>query len=219
MLGPIGYRNKYQPSLAMPPVLQTIYGVARPFRYVERGWTRHGRRFTAHTLDMSPLVMLSDPSDIRAIANASAENLHSGGGGALMEPVFGQSAFMLHEKEEHASVRDAIMPAFHSKAVQGHADMIIEVVDQELASWPADTVCSLSPYIYRLTLKVMLMAAIDDREGPGGLVYGSSGQRWQVYDTLCQRMLDMLTVMATPLLQGPRLRHLPGWRGVWRKFE
>jgi cytochrome P450 len=32
-------------------------------------------------------------------------------------------------------------------------------------------------------------------------------------------MLDMRSVMATPLLQEPQLRHLPGWRGAWRKFE
>jgi cytochrome P450 len=32
-------------------------------------------------------------------------------------------------------------------------------------------------------------------------------------------MLAMLSVMATPLLQEPQLRYLPGWRGAWRKFE
>jgi len=214
----IGYRNDFPPSLGLP-LLQTIYGRARPFECVERGWTRHGRRFTFYMIDMPPLVMLSDPSDIRAIANASTENLHSGGGGALMEPVLGQSAFMLHEKEEHASVRDAIMPAFHSTTVQSHADMITKVVDREVASWPADTVCPLSRYIYRLTSKVMLVAAIDDREEHKGSASGPPGHGEQMYDTLCRRMLDMLSVMATPLLQEPQLRHLPGWRGVWRTFE
>jgi cytochrome P450 len=136
-----------------------------------------------------------------------------------MEPIFGGSAFMLHEKEKHSSVRDTIVPAFHNKSIQSHADMITEIVDHELASWPADTVCSLSPYVYRLTLKVMLVAAIDRRAEYKNSTCEPPGHGMHVHEILCQRMLDMLSVMATPLLQEPQLRHLPGWRGAWRKFE
>jgi cytochrome P450 len=137
------HRNDLPPTLGLPPLLQTIEGITQPFGCVERRWRRHGRRFTVYNFGKPPFVLSSDPRDIRAIATASAEDLHSGAGGALMEPVFGESAFMLHEKEKYASVRDAIMPVFHNRAIQSHADMITETVDHELASWPADTVCSL----------------------------------------------------------------------------
>jgi cytochrome P450 len=80
-----------------------------------------------------------------------------------MEPVFGAGAFMLHEKDKHACVRD----------------------------------CE------------------EDKRS----VCGSSGHGVHVHGVLCQRMLEMLSVMATPLLQQPQLRRLPGWRGVWRRFE
>jgi len=200
-------------------MVQTIEGVMQPFRSVERRWKRHGRRFTIYTVSNPPLVVISDPGDIRAIATASAEDLHCGAGGALMEPVLGESAFMLHEKEKHTSGRDAIMPALHSRAVQSHADMIIDIVDHELASWPADTVCTLSQHVSRLTLKVMLIAAIADREEDRSSVSELPGRGMHVHEVLCQRMLDMLSVMATPLLQEPRLRCLPGWRGAWRQFE
>jgi cytochrome P450 len=216
LLGPVGYRTHLPPSLGLPSPLQTICGLARPFGSVQRGWMRHERHFTVYTVGKPPFVLISDPGDIRAIANASAEHLHSGAGGALMEPVFGESAFVLHEKEKHTCVRDAIMPAFHSRSVQSQADRIAEIVNQELVSWSADTVCSLSRHIYRLTLKVMLTAAIDERNEHGNSICRPSGQ---VYEILCQRMLAMLSVMGTPLLQEPQLRHLPGWRGMWRKFE
>jgi|GEM_PF-6191973 len=65
----------------------------------------------------------------------------------------------------------------------------------------------------------MLTAAIDDRERYKSSVSEPAGHGRQVHEILCQRMLAMLSVMATPLLQEPQLRHLPGWRGVWRKFE
>jgi cytochrome P450 len=158
---------------------------------------------------MPPLMFLSSPRDIRAIATAPPDVLHAGGGGGLLAPVFGERAFMLLERGEHASVREAITPMFHNRMVQGHAGTIAEVVEREVSSWPADEAVSLSPYLDRLTLKVMLRIAIADRgpicEEP-------------VYEELCQHILKMLSVMTTPLLQEPRLRHLPGWRGRWRRF-
>jgi cytochrome P450 len=204
LLWSTGRRQEFPPASACSPLLQTITGLLRPFTYVEKNRARYGNRFTIYMVGMSPLVFLSDPQDIRAIAAASAENLHSGMGGALLGPVFGESAFMLLEKGEHASVREAITPMFHNRMVQGHAETIAEVVDREVCSWPVDGAVSLGPYLHRLTLKTMLRIAIVDRE--------------PMYEELRQRMSNMLSVMATPLLQEPRLRHLPGWRGTWRRF-
>ena len=96
------------------------------------------------------------------------------------------------------------MPMFNSRAVRNHAATIAEMIDREVRSWPAGEAISLSPYLDRLTLKAMWMSAITDR-GP-------------MREELCQRMLNMLSVMATPLLQVPRLRRLPGWRGTWLRF-
>jgi cytochrome P450 len=122
----------------------------------------------------------------------------------LMEPLFGGNAFVLHNGDEHAIGRDAIMPAFHGSRVQSHAGLITEIVEHEIASWPADVAFPLLPHLDRLTLRVMLMTSIACRE--------------PAYEMLCRQMLDMLSVMSTPLLQEPRLRRLPGWRKMWRRF-
>jgi cytochrome P450 len=136
-----------------------------------------------------------------------------------MKPVFGDSAFMLHDDEEHSSVRDAIVPAFHNRVVQSHAAMIADAVDHELSSWPAETVCTLSPYLKSLTLKIMLLAAIDVRDEHEHTVCQPLRHTSETYETLSLRMREMLSVMATPLLQQPRLRHLPGWRRAWKRFQ
>ena len=126
-----------------------------------------------------------------------------------MAPVFGESSFALRDRDEHASVREAITPMFHGPALRGHAGTIAEIVEREVESWPVDDACSLSPHLDRLTLLVMLRVAIAS---------STVGRSERLYDMLCQRMLDMLSVMATPLLQEPRLRRLPGWHGRWRRF-
>jgi cytochrome P450 len=122
-----------------------------------------------------------------------------------MEPLFGEHAFVLHDSDKHAAGRDAIMPAFSGTAVQGYADTVRDIVEDEIAAWPVDVVFSLLPYLDRLTLRVILATSIANQEE-------------SVYATLCRRIQDMLSVMSTPLLQAPRLRHLSGWHRVWVRF-
>jgi cytochrome P450 len=188
----------------LPRILQTLTCRSWPFDYVAMCRARYGDRFTIHPIEMPPLVMLSSPQDIRVITTATPDILHSGDGGTLMEPIFGKSSFTLHENDEHSVGRNAIMPAFLGKAVRGYAEIIADVARVEIASWPVGGAFSLSPYLRKLTLKVMLMTTVSSEEA--------------VYDALCQHMLDMLSVMASPLLQEPRLRCMPGWRKVWKAF-
>lgn len=206
---PVDRKQELPLGARRPSVSDTLACKFWAFDYVEKRRARLGGRFTVHPLDMSPLVFLSSPLDIRSIATASPDILHSGGGGALMAPVFGESSFALRDRDEHASVREAITPMFHGPALRGHAGTIAGVVEREIGSWPVDDACSLSPHLDRLTLLVMLKVAI---AGP------AAGRSERLYETLCQRVLDMLSVMATPLLQEPRLRCLPGWRRRWRRF-
>lgn len=225
---PSSDRRELPPVAPLPSVAQTLACKLRPFEYVEKCRARYGDSFAMRPTDFPPLVFVSSPQDIREIATRSPDVLHAGGGGALMAPVFGERAFMLHDHDQHASVRDAIMPAFHPRAVLRHAETIAEIVDREVGSWPVGEACSFGPYLDRLTLLVMLRIAITDREpacqrsayekGYRGPVAEIPVHGQSLYELLCQRMLDMLSVMATPLLQEPRLRRLPGWRATWRRF-
>jgi cytochrome P450 len=199
--------HELPPGTSRPSVLGMLACKIWPFDYVEKRRVRYGDRFTLQPIGMPPLVFLSSPRDIRAIATAPPDVLHAGGGGALMAPVFGEHAFMLRNRDEHASVREAITPMFHNRMIQVYIDTTTEVVDREVSSWPVDGAVSLSPYLDRLTLKAML-----------GIAIASHGREHGGHEVLCQRMLDMLSVMTTLLLHEPRLRHLPGWRGTWRRF-
>lgn len=199
--------SKRQESPDLPPLPRTLQTLAcrwRPYEYAERCRARYGDRFGIHPIDMPPLVFLSSPQDIHAITTASPDVLYSGAGGAIMEPLFGQSSFVISDGKEHENVRDAIAPAFRKQATDSQADTIADVVGSEIASWPLGEAFSITPLLDRLTLKVMLRTSIASRE--------------PVYEALCRHMLSMLSIMSTPLLQAPRLRHLPGWHKVWVRF-
>jgi cytochrome P450 len=198
-------KRELPPALPLPSALQTLGCRWWPLSYVEWCHARYGERFTVYPVDMPPLVFLSNPQDIRAVVSAPADVLHAGAGSAIIAPLIGEQAFILCEEEEHLCARTATLPAFHHKVVQRHAHTVAEIAAREIASWPLDTPFPTHTYIRRLTLQAVLHALF-------------TGEEQHVMAALRDRVLDMLCITESFLLQEPRLRHLPGWRSTWRRF-
>jgi cytochrome P450 len=197
-------RGELPPTALLPSLIQTAACRLRPLEYLE--WCRHrlGQRFTVTPVDMPPLVFLSELADIRAIVAAPLTVLHSGLGAAVTRPLFGETSFMLLEEDERMRGREAIMPAFHQRAVAQHADMVTDLSRREVASWPLDTPMPLHPRLCLLALTVMLRTVF--------------GEDDPAVEELRDGMLSMLSVAASLVLQEPRLRWLPGWRRTWSRF-
>ncbi len=197
-------RRELPPTVPLPAMLQTPACRWWPFELLEWCCARYGDRFTLYPVDMPPLVFLSDPQDIRAVVTAPADILHPGAAGSVMAPLFGEESFAVREEDEHWHGRNAVMPAFHHRTVQGYADTIAEIAESEIVSWPVDRAFPLTRHLQRLTMRVMLTIVVGDRDDE--------------FEALHEGLLGMLSVMASFVLQEPRLRHLPGWRGTWRRF-
>jgi cytochrome P450 len=197
-------KGELPPSGLLPSTLQTISCRWLPFAYIERCGERIGSRFTVYPLDMPPLVFLSDPQEIRAVLTAPATTLHPGAGATVIAPLIGERSFMLLEEDEHIHGRKAITPAFHQRMVASHTAMLSESVEREVASWPLDVTVRLQPRIRELTLRVILRA-----------IFGEADDALQL---LHKRLMDMLAVTVSVVLQEPKVRHLPGWRATWRRF-
>ncbi|MGC2372602.1 MAG: cytochrome P450 [Solirubrobacteraceae bacterium] len=191
-------------SLPVPAALQTFAFWRTPHAYLEMCRRRLGSTFIINALGKPPMIFMSDPEDIEAIIAARPDVLHPGAGAAVIKPLVGQRSFMLLEEHEHLTVRKAIMPAFHSRVVAEHTDMVRDVAEREVAAWPADGRFAAHPYLRALTLKVILTT-----------IFGSEDPR---LDELHTRLLKMLAVTGSLALQEPPLRLLPRWRGVWRSF-
>ncbi len=152
-------------------------------------------------------MFLCEPADIKAVFTAPADALHPGGGLETVRPILGERSFMLMEGDEHLLGRRAILPAFHARAIQQHVNLVSEIVERHVASWPADVPFALHPFLRVLTLEVILRTVLgipaDIRDGP--------------LTELTGKLLAMLTVTASTVLSAPLLRHGPG-RRVWERF-
>jgi cytochrome P450 len=153
---------------------------------------------------MPPLVFLSNPKDIRTVLTAPLTVLHAGAGAVRTAPLFGPGSFLLLEEDEYHCGRNAIRPAFQHRTVQEHSNTLTELAARAVASWPLETPIASHSHFCALTLTVMLRSVFGEEEPAVKALHG--------------RLLEMLAVTASPVLQEPRLRHLPGWRGTWRAF-
>ncbi len=114
---------------------------------------------------------------------------------------------MLMEEDEHLLGRRAILPAFRGPAIERHADLVAEVVERHIASWPRDIPFATHPRLRALTLEIILRTIL-------GIPADIRDVRLEV---LHGRLLAMLAVNGSPVLSAPLLRHGPGKR-TWRRF-
>jgi cytochrome P450 len=192
------------PSPKHPVIVQTLGGRWSPYSYLAHCQKKCGDRFTLYPVDMPPIVFLADPHDIREVLTGDPVELHPGAGAAIIAPLIGDQSFMLLEEGAHAYGRSVVSPAFHKRMVVQQAAALTGRVERAVESWPVDTPIPITSHIRALTLGVILSIIFSEDE--------------RALATLHERLNQMLSVGDTVLLQEPKLRYMPGWHRVWRRF-
>lgn len=148
-----------------PALLQTIGVWSRPTATLERARARFGRRFTARLLGQPPLVIISEPDQVREIFQAPPDVLHPGEGAKLLRPLLGANSVILLDEDAHMEQRKLLLPAFHGERMQRLAGLMAELTDAELESWPRAQAFAVHPRLQRLTLEVILRAVFGLERG------------------------------------------------------
>jgi cytochrome P450 len=199
--------NELPPGSHLPPAGQTLALWKSPFTYLEQCRSSYGSNFTIRVTSRPPLIFFSASKEIKEIFTTPADVLHPGEGGETVTPIVGDSSFMVADEGEHLNARKVILPPFHARLVREHADLVAEVAQREIASWPRDVALALHPRLRALTLETILRT-----------ILGASGRLTdeRLY-ALRDRLLKMLSVTASPVFPEPLLRHGLG-RRIWVRF-
>lgn len=186
----------------MPPIAQTYLFWRDPHSYLRGCHSRFGPTFTIEPVKSPPLIFACDAEEIAAILRAPAEVLHPGAGGAVIEPLVGARSFMIADEQQHLYVRRAVVSSLRQAEVRERRQMVEHMVQQHLAAWPRGTPFAVHPRLRALSLEVILRTIFGERD----------------IAALHRTLLEMFDIAAGLALQEPPLRHLPGWRGSWRRF-
>jgi cytochrome P450 len=155
------------PGPASPAALQTYEWIARPTALLRRAQARFGEPFTIRTLWADgPMVLVSDPEDVRRIFTAEPGVLRGGESSSILEPFAGPSSILLLDGAEHLRQRRLILPPFHGERVQTYRRVVAQLAEEEVARWPAGEAFAALPRMQALTLDVIMRAVFGAREEP-----------------------------------------------------
>lgn len=149
----------------MPAILQTLGTWSRPNAFVLRARAKYGKRFTVNIIGQRPLVIISDPEQIKEIFMASPDVLHPGEGARILEPLVGSHSVILLDEQPHLEQRKLLLPAFHGERMQRLTGLMTELAEREVEAWPREQPISLHSQLQGLTLEIILRAVFGLERG------------------------------------------------------
>jgi cytochrome P450 len=178
----------------------------RPAASFERMRRRYGKRVTIRLPMQPPIVVLSDPEEIKELLTAPPDVIHPGEGARLLEPIVGRNSVILLDEDEHLEQRKLLLPAFHGEKMQRLVGLMTELAEREVESWPTGVPVGLHPRFQRLTLEIILRA-----------VFGlDQGER---LDDLRDVLTEVLEFSLNPVSVVPQAQNYLGWWGPVKRFN
>ena len=205
-MGRYGPRTVAQlpPGPRSPSAVQTLAWWTRTIPLFERCRARYGKTFTLRLLQAPPFVHMSDPDEVKQVFTAPPEVLHPGEGARILEPVIGANSVILLDEKAHLSQRKLMLPAFHGERMEALTDLLVDVTEREVASWPLEQPVALHPRLQALTLEVILRAVFG--LDPGGRL-----------DAIRERMSRILEYGGRPGSMLPALQRGRTWEQFVRR--
>ena len=181
--------------------MQTLRWLVRPIAFLESCRRRFGESFGVTFLGFgSPMYMISDPDAIRALYTNPAHGLPPGRAVAL-GPMVGDRSVLLLEGREHLARRKLMLPPFHGERMRAYEEIMREVTERDVATWPRDRDFPLHPHMQAITLEIIQRAVfgVSDpvrRERLRGLL-------GELLDSTASAALQFRVLMTRRLGRGP----------------
>src|SRR4051812_3762289 len=162
-----GLRADLPPGPRAPLAVQTVQWITQPTTLLRRSQARYGEPFTLRMAwSDAPMVLTSDPEEIRRVYAAPGDVLEGGAGAAFMEPFVGRRSLLILDGPEHLRQRKLVLPAFHGEALRRWTDTIAELAHAELDRWTPGRPVQTRRRMQALTLEVIMRVVFgtDDPE-------------------------------------------------------
>ena len=145
------------PGPSAPPAFQTWEWLARPTTLLRRSAARYGEPFTLRTAwTDAPMVVVSDPADVRAVFTAPGDVVRAGASSSFLEPFVGPSSILILDGPEHLRQRKLMLPPFHGDRMRAHRDLIARLAAAEVERWPHGVPFATHGRMQALTLDVIM---------------------------------------------------------------
>ena len=161
----IAPRAALPPGSRAPGLLQGFRYFRDPIGFFNRLQRRYGDVFTFTFPYFGRVVYVADPGLVKRVFTGDPAQFHAGEANAtVLEPALGPNSVLTLDDGAHMRQRKLLLPPFHGERVQAYGELIREITEREIETWPAGEPFALRPSTQRITLAVILRAVFGVRE-------------------------------------------------------
>jgi len=139
-----------------PGIVQALLFALSPLHNTMAVHRRFGEPFTVGSPGFGTSVVFSSPELVKQIVTGDPQVFHAGLANAPIRPVLGPWSLLALDRAPHMQQRKLLLPPFHGERLRAYADLISELAEREIASWPVGEPFKLHHRMERLTLEVIL---------------------------------------------------------------
>ena len=145
------------PPVTLAPTLQRLRFTRRQIQFVFRARRELGDTFQMQPGNGSePFTVTSHPDHVKSLFTAKPEHVPSLTAESPLRPIVGPNSVLTANGPRHMRQRKLLLPPFHGEAIERYTEMIREVTERAIESWPIGRPFALAPRMQAITLEVIM---------------------------------------------------------------
>ena len=198
-------RGSLPPGPRGPAVLQALRLGRDPIGFVVELQRRYGDVFSLAFPGFGRLIYVAEPGLVKEVFTGDPTRFHAGEANAtVLEPALGPNSVLTLDEDEHMRQRKLLLPPFHGQSVRRYGELIREIAERDIETWPIGEPFALRTHTQAITLEVILRAVFGVRDA----------DRF----TRARRLMAEFAARSHAVLVFPFLRRSFGRFSPWARF-
>jgi len=161
---PTGAGATLPPGPGGPALVSGLRYARDPIGFFVRAQRRYGDMFSVSFPYFGRVVYVANPAIVKQVFAGDPAVFHAGEANAsVLEPALGPNSVLTLDDAAHLRQRKLLLPPFHGESVVRYGDLIQEITERDLETWPVGRPFPVRPHTQRITLAVILRAVFGIR--------------------------------------------------------
>jgi cytochrome P450 len=153
------------PGPRAPGIVQGFRYARSPIGFFVNLHRRYGSVFMVRFPYFGHVAYVADPDVVKEVFTGDPSRFHAGEANAtVLEPQLGPSSVLTLDEREHLRQRKLLLPPFHGERIQRYGEVMREMTERDVATWPVGEPFALRDHTERITLGVILHAVFGVRD-------------------------------------------------------
>jgi cytochrome P450 len=114
--------------------------------------------FTIRLGQVGSVVMLAHPDMIKEVFTGDPAVFHAGEANVILRPSLGRHSVLLLDDAQHLRQRKLLLPPFHGERMQSYGELMREIAEGDIATWPRGVPFRLHTHTQDVTLTIIVRA-------------------------------------------------------------